>query len=254
MKIFILILFIYNYLNASFFDDYYIYNANKYLQKKEYKLSFDYYNKIENKDDNIIYNMGNILYFLGNYEEAILYYKKVKNSSLFHQVNHNIANCYIKLDDYDNAIVHYNKALFFKDDEKTKYNLNLSKLKKQELEDQFKRELSNKQMCPVREIGAILELNEETIFDYIEPKEDVKMFSAKENKNKENVISSVIDDNLQRDIYLEENFKKEDGSKNSTFKFNPYFQQKWDNNINDSSKTLIIPLEKGLINDAKDSL
>ena len=253
MKNLILILFISNYLNASFMDDYYIYNANKYLQKKEYKLSFDYYNKIEKKDDNIIYNMANILYFLKDYEEAILYYKKIKNINLSHQVNHNIANCYAKLQDYDNAILHYKKALFFKDNEKTKYNLDLSKLKKEEIENQNKKILSNKQICPVREIGAILELNEETIFDYIEPKEDVEMFLAKENKNKQNEISNVIDDNLQRDIYLEENFKKEEESKNTTFKFNPYFEQKWDNNINNSPKTLIIPLEKGVVNDDKNS-
>jgi hypothetical protein len=77
------------------------------------------------------------------------------------------------------------------------------------------------------------------------------MYKAKIDETKENIVSNIKSDDTQRDIILD----KEDTqieSKKAKFELNPYFEQKWDKNIQeDSLKTLLIPLEKGVISDNK---
>ena len=77
------------------------------------------------------------------------------------------------------------------------------------------------------------------------------MYKAKIDESKENIVSNIKSDDMQRDIVLDEkdnNIK----SQKAKFELNPYFEQKWDKNIQeDSLKTLLVPLEKGVIIDNK---
>ncbi|CAM3893050.1 tetratricopeptide repeat protein [Arcobacter cloacae] len=251
MKIFLIILFLSIYLKANvFLDDFYSYQANKFYEKKEYETTLKYLEKIENKNSKIFYSMGNILYIQGKYEEAIDYYEKVKDLELKHQINHNMANSYVKLQNYEKAIEFYKKALEYKNDEKTKYNLELIKLKKEEIDKENQRSLI-KETCPVKSFGALVELHEDTIFDRFNFDEDKPMYKAKIDETKENIVSNIKSDDMQRDIVLDEkdnNIK----SQKAKFELNPYFEQKWDKNIQeDSLKTLFVPLEKGVISDNK---
>lgn len=251
MKIFLIILFFGVFLKANvFLDDYYVYQTNKFYEKKEYEKAFKYLEKIENKNSKILYNMGNILYIQGKYEEAIEFYEKVKDLELNHQINHNMANSYVKLENYEKAIEFYLKALEYKNDEKTKYNLELIKLKKEEIDKQNQRSLI-KESCPIKSFGALVEVHENTIFDRFDFDENKPMYKAKKDETKENIVSNVKGDDIQRDIILDvENSNIE--SKKAKFELNPYFEQKWDKNAEDDSlKTLLVPLEKGVISDNK---
>lgn len=251
MKFFLLIILFTMFLKAnSLFDDYYIYKGNKFYEKKEYGTALKYLEKIENKNSKIFYNMGNILYIQGKYEEAIEHYEKIEDSTIKHQINHNIANSYVKLKNYEKAIEFYLKALEYKNDEKTKYNLELIKLKKEEIDKENQRALV-KESCPIKSFGSLVELHEDTIFDKFNFDENKPMYKAKIDETKENIVSNIKSDDTQRDIILD----KEDTqieSKKAKFELNPYFEQKWDKNIQeDSLKTLLIPLEKGVISDNK---
>lgn len=251
MKFFLLIILFTIFLKAnSFFDDYYIYQTNKFYEKKEYEKALKYLEKIENKNSKIFYNMGNILYIQGKYEEAIDYYEKVKDLELNHQINHNIANAYVKLKNYEKAIEFYKKALEYKNDEKTKYNLELIKLKKEEIDKENQRSLI-KESCPVKSFGALVELHEDTIFNKFDFDENNPMYKAKIDETKENIVSNIKSNDTQRDIILDDK-NIQIKSQKAKFELNAYFEQKWEKNVQeDSLKTLLIPLEKGVISDNK---
>lgn len=240
-------------LNAnSFLDDYYIYQSNKFYDKKEYLLALENLEKVEKKDSKVFYNMGNIFYKLGKYKEAIKNYEKIQDNKLFHQKNHNIANCYIKLEDYENAIKHNQIALKFKNDEKTKFNLELSLLKQDELIQKRKKRLVT-QTCPTKSFGKTVELKEDTIFDRLGFDENIPLIKAKVDKNHKNKVSNTIDDDFKREIVVDE--KKELNNNTKTkVAMDFYLEQKWQKKVEDDSmKTLIIPLEKGIVNDDKKS-
>ena len=249
MKILFIAFFV-SFLNASLIDDFYKYTANSFYEKKEYEKAFEYLEKIENKNEKIFYNQGNILYLQGKYEEAIIYYEKVESLELKHQKNHNIANSYVKLENYERAIEFYSKALEYKKDEKTKFNLELIKLKKEEIDKYNQRDLI-KESCPIKSFGSLVELHEETIFDRMNFDEETPLYKAKIDETKENKIANITDDNEQRDIFVDDENQKIQ-SKKTKFELNPYFEQKWDKNIEiDSLKTLMIPLEKGVVSDSE---
>lgn len=249
MKI-LFVIFLATFLNANIFDDFYIYKSNKSYENKDYKSSFNYLNNIKDKNDKVFYNQGNILYLQEKYEEAIDYYEKVKDLELKHQINHNIANSYVKLQNYEKAIEYYIKALEYKKDEKTKFNLELSKLKKYEIDKKNQRDLV-KESCSIKSFGSLLELHEDTIFDRMNFDENTTLYEAKINENKENKVSNTIDDDIKRTIIIEDENNKIK-TKNAKFELNSYFEQKWDKNAQiDSSNTLIVPLEKGVVHDSK---
>lgn len=252
MRFFLFIFIFTLFLNAnSFFDDYYIYQSNKFYDKKEYSQALKNLQKIENKNSTVFYNIGNVFYKLGKYEEAIKSYEKVEDSKLSHQKNHNIGNCYIKLENYDKAINHYEIALKFKNDEKSRFNLELSKLKKEELLKKRKRKLVT-QTCSVKSFGKTVELREDTIFDRLGFDENIPMIKAKIDKNHKNKVSNTIDEEIKRDIMIDE--KKELKGEKTKVAMDLYLEQKWQKRVEkESLKTLIIPLEKGFVNDDKKS-
>jgi len=97
------------------------------------------------------YDLANALYKEGKYKEAIKYYDKVQtqDKALEFRKLHNLGNSYFKLRKYKKAIQMYEKALKIKEDEDTRYNLELAKKmlqkrKKQNQKNQKKRQKQNK--------------------------------------------------------------------------------------------------------------
>ena len=111
MKIISIIILFTLTLYGNIFDDLNIKDAQKAYEEKNYVQALNLLNKVRNQNSKIHYNIGNILYKMQKYEEAIIEYKKVIDSDLLHSVIHNIANSYLMLENLDGAIEFYNKAL-----------------------------------------------------------------------------------------------------------------------------------------------
>ena len=77
-----------------------------------------------------VFEQGNKQYAIENYSTAISLYDSIltlgtESSELYY----NLGNCYYKTNDWANAIWHYEKSLQLNNNEKTKHNLELVKLK-----------------------------------------------------------------------------------------------------------------------------
>lgn len=116
--------------NASLFD---------FMSEAAIKSSYSSgdYNKtlklLQTLDDTatVHYDLGNILYKLGRYSEAVREYKRAFGDGVDeHNRVHNLGNCYLRLGEYDSAIAAFTVALKLKDDADTRYNLAVAKREK----------------------------------------------------------------------------------------------------------------------------
>ncbi len=251
MKIVLSLLFLSMTLFGNIFEDFNIYNAQKEYEKQNYEKAFGHLSNIKKKDSKVYYNLGNTLYKMGKYEEAILEYSKVTNKDMQHIVNHNIANCHLKLENYEKAVEFYNKALVFKNDERTVYNLEMTKQKQKSLNDREIRDL-NENVCEIQRKGIFEELKIDSIFDFYEIDENIKLFEDEQTGISTKNENSKITNNESNEIYLDDKEKTKEELGKKEFKMNSYFDKKYDNNLDlKDSKTLIVPMEKGIINDNK---
>ena len=77
-----------------------------------------------------IFYQGNKQYANENYSEAASLYNSILKTGLeSSELHYNLGNCYYKTQNWANSIWHYEKSLQFNKNEKTKYNLELAKLK-----------------------------------------------------------------------------------------------------------------------------
>ena len=77
-----------------------------------------------------VFELGNKQYVNENYSEAISLYDSILTSGLeSSELYYNLGNCHYKTNDWANAIWHYEKSLQLNNNEKTKHNLELVKLK-----------------------------------------------------------------------------------------------------------------------------
>lgn len=253
MKIISIILFLTIALNGNIFDDMNIKNAKEAYEEKNYILALNSLNEVRNKNSRVYYNIGNILYKMQKYEEAILEYKKVVDKDLLHSANHNMANSYLMLEKLDEAIEFYNKALSHNNNQRTIYNLEMTKKKKLELSNRQIRDL-NENVCEIQRKGLIEELTIDTIFDYFKIDENMKLYEDEQKGlTSKNENSRLTKDDKQLDIYIAEN--KEDlksSSNKKEFKMNSYFEKKFESSEEfQNAKTLIVPMEKGIVDDNK---
>lgn len=249
MRVFLgVFLFCFSLTYASLSDDLYIYKGIAAYKNKEYKKAYENFKKIENKTDEILYNMANSLYKSKEYKKAIAVYTKIEDEKLAHKKYHNLANTYISMENYEKAIEFYKLALKYKNDEKTKFNLDLSENIYEEIKlEKIKRDNITNQMCKV---------GNRTIWSFIEPK-DVEL---KEDKKLSFLLRFDNISNLKLDkkenIYIGEG-KREDDNKTvirskEKLKIDTYQKQKWDRRVEDKSiNTLLIPMEKGVVSDSK---
>jgi len=251
MKIITIILFFSLTSFANIIDDLNIYNAQKSYKEENYNEALQYLSKVKKEDSKVFYNLGNIFYKLGKYEEAIKEYKKVQNKDLLHNVNHNIANCYLMLENFDNAIKYYNKALVHENNQRTIYNLEMTKKKQIELNNRQIRSL-NENVCEIQRKGLIEELTVDSIFDYFELDENTKLYQDRQmGIRSRNENSRLTVDDIQRSISIDEENKTTINESKKEFKMNSYFEEKFDNKNIDDAKTLIVPMKKGIVDDNK---
>ena len=251
MRIITIILFFSLTSFANIIDDLNIYNAQKSYEEKNYNEALQYLSKVKKEDSKVFYNLGNIFYKLGKYEEAIKEYKKVQNKDLLHNINHNIANCYLMLENFDNAIKYYNKALVHENNQRTIYNLEMTKKKQIELNNRQIRSL-NENVCEIQRKGLIEELTVDSIFDYFELDENTKLYQDRQmGIRSRNENSRLTVDDIQRSISIDEENKTTTNESKKEFKMNSYFEEKFDNKNIDDAKTLIVPMKKGIVDDNK---
>ena len=249
MKYFILILTLQTFLFANIFNDINIFKAQVAYKNKNYSQSLELYKKVKNKNDDILYNIGNILYRQAKYKEAISYYKKINSSKLIAKKLYNIGNCYIGLKDTKSAIAFYKSALKFDQTKNTvniTYNLNLAL----ELQQKIIQELEKQ-----KKKNRLLNTYEQKIDDIDKDTVSQNMVNAiTTNIKRKNNFSTNKSAKLQDEIAIA---KFED--KNITKKVidtKPSFTKLEEKRINKqlgnrALNTLLIPLENKGMNDDK---
>ncbi|MCZ6160147.1 tetratricopeptide repeat protein [Campylobacter ureolyticus] len=99
--------------------------AKESFNLKDYKKAAEFYNKIERPKAK--YNEGVANYKDGNFSQALQNFKDVKDDNLSFERLHNLGNTYANLHDFNKSILSYEKALKIKEDNETRFNLELIK-------------------------------------------------------------------------------------------------------------------------------
>jgi len=120
------------WLSASLLDFQILDNAEKSYQEGNYTHVIDEYAKLEKKSDEVMYDEANSYYKLKDYNKSLELYKSLSKPELAFKRWHNLGNCYAQLGKLEEGIKAYEEALKIKDDEDTKFNLELLKKKKKE--------------------------------------------------------------------------------------------------------------------------
>lgn len=106
--------------------------AKEAYEKGQYAEAEALYGSIDDKNDDLHYNLGDVYYKEKKYDEALKEYEQVHESALKAKTLHNIGNAYAYTQKIDEAIAAYEAALKLGEDEDTRYNLELLKKKKEE--------------------------------------------------------------------------------------------------------------------------
>lgn len=122
-------------LKADMLDFWQTYKANESYEQKDFKQAQEHFSKIDK--DEALYNKANSLYKQKKYEEALSGYKSIESFEGEKELQrlYNMGNSYANLKKTDEAIKAYEDALKIKDDEDTKYNLDLLKKQKKDKQD-----------------------------------------------------------------------------------------------------------------------
>ncbi|MDA3946288.1 MAG: tetratricopeptide repeat protein [Helicobacteraceae bacterium] len=110
--------------------------AKEAYANEHYSEAAALYESIEDKNDDLHYNLGDAYYKEKKYDEALKQYEQVNKSELRAKALHNMGNAYANTQKSDEAIATYEEALKLGDDEDTKFNLELLKKQKEEQEKQ----------------------------------------------------------------------------------------------------------------------
>lgn len=197
LRFFVLLLFICtsNDAYAGLFDFVHIKNAKENYKEKKYDTAAHGFSKIDNNEAR--YNEANALYKAKKYKQALQKYESLNNLPKEQEYKrlHNLGNTQVNLQRFDKAIKSYEKALEIKEDEDTRYNLELLK-KQQKNRQQDKNQKNNN-----------------------EKKSEKKDKKHKENSSKQ---EEKQDDNKQKEsnkskqIQKEQKIKKDKNSKSKS--------------------------------------
>jgi len=117
--------------------------ANQAYENGEFAKSTRLFKSLKKDEPIVAYNQANAQYKTGMYDEALKNYTKAKGiDEAIRQ--YNIGNTYFKKNDLDKAIASYEKALKIREDEDTRYNLELAK-KEREAQNKQKNKDKNKE-------------------------------------------------------------------------------------------------------------
>ncbi len=129
---------------ASIFDFMTIKEANRAYQEGNYTKAVDDFGKLEKRTPDLQYDLANSYYKKGDYKKARELYEAIASPKLSFEKYHNLGNTYAHLGKLDEAIKAYEKALKIKQDEQTKFNLDLVKKMKKKREEKRKEQQKNK--------------------------------------------------------------------------------------------------------------
>ena len=244
-KYIIIIASLFSILNADLIDDYNTYKAQDSYVKKDLDKSIEYYKKIDNKTDEIKYNLANDLYKQKKYDEAISWYSEIASKDLLFKKYHNLGNAYAMLNKIDTAIKNYEEALKIKNDKDTKFNLDLLKKKKKEQE---KKDKKNKDKNKDKKKQNSKEKDQKDDMD----EEDQKDKKTSSNPKKEQIKEkkdNVSNNQDKAKKAKQEELKKQDAKKTKEENINntdlsQLEERKWSKMLNNKElNTLMIPLK-----------
>ncbi len=249
MKLLIASLFIVMNLNASIFDDINIYKSNKMIQEGKVQESRELLESIENKSDKIYYNIANNYYQEKDYQKAIENYQKIKSKELQFKTLHNLGNSYANIKNIDEAIKSYENALKIKENQDTKFNLELLK-KKQQQDQQNKEEKKNKDKQNEQKRNNKTDDSKEDE-EFKEDQELKESEQKKDAKEKKENVSNTNDQKREEKLESkeeEELEKKEEQLQASEAKevdLSHLEEKKWEKVLkNRDVRTLMVPLQK----------
>jgi len=122
-------------LEGGVMDDIHLYMAKHYSNAKSYDKALHHYTKIDSTDSLLYQHRGDMLYRLGQYQEAINSYMQIESPSMMHTKFYDIANCLIAMGELKKAIVFYKNALKFDNHSDTIYNLKLAQKEYKKLQE-----------------------------------------------------------------------------------------------------------------------
>lgn len=122
--------------------------ANSAYRVGDYNESVKLFDRLEKDEPSVYYNRANAEYKAGEYDSALLSYAKAKGVDEAMRL-HNIGNIYFQKKEWDKAIERYEASLLVREDNDTRFNLELAKKKKEEKkkkekEDKKKEDEKNK--------------------------------------------------------------------------------------------------------------
>ena len=241
-------------LFANIFDDINIQKANKYYLKGDYNNVLVYYKKVQNKSSKVNYNIANILYKQKKYQEAISYYKKITKKSLQFDKLYNIANAYAMQKKYQFALKKYNQALKIKDDADAYFNKGII----ESLISQKRNAIKSGKACKAND-GNTMKKNSDKNSNDDEKKKKAKkkkdygekIFEIKEKKDNISKLNSKNKREDLRDLIKEDNNTISENITNTDLS---QLEEKKYNKLLESRelKSLLIPLKnKGEKKDAQ---
>lgn len=211
-------------LSAGLTDFKTIQEAKEAYEAKEYSKSAALFNSLDTKSPQKAYDIGNAYYKAKKYDEAIKAYEQAQGIDEIARL-HNIGNSYFQKNELKKAIDSYEKALKIKEDEDTRFNLELAKEKKKQQEkeqqqngqknrdkqEQEKNEQENQQNKDQNQSQQNDQNNKQQNLD--KNKQDDQQKQGRQNKNQE---QNKQDDQQNKDKnqqnQQEETQKKEDAS------------------------------------------
>ena len=221
-------------------------NAHLYLgwraeTQQHYEEAYHHYQRVTLTNDTLHYNLGNTLYHLQRYEEAMVQYMQITTASLMHAKLHNIGNCLMKLDMPHKAIALYTNALKFKKHPNTQSNLDLARARYAKKLEEKKREQRKeaKENLMLRKGTEKIDRFEDnngsdTLIEAPAPKQITKMHNSSldEQKTKEETIAFSREGESNSSIVADKQSAQES-----------YRQRRWQRYLQKHTlKTLLIPL------------
>jgi Ca-activated chloride channel family protein len=126
---------------AGMFDFMTLKSARQAYERGQYDKAARLYEEVAKEgSDEAKFDAADAYYKMGKYEKALELYRDVKSKNLQFEKLHNMGNCYAKLGKIDEGIKAYEAALKIKEDEDTRFNLELlRKLKKEQKREKEKK-------------------------------------------------------------------------------------------------------------------
>lgn len=155
-KVFIAFLLTLSIVEAGLFDFLKSMDIEKSYAKGDYNTTKELLRSLNTDNPKYNYNLANVYYKLGRYQEAIRYYKRAFGKGVDeHSRLHNLGNSYYQSKAYKNAIIAYRYALKLKEDPDTQHNLVLAQKAlqrpKKQKEQEHKKQKEKRSKKPTKE-------------------------------------------------------------------------------------------------------